>query len=80
MNDTDDRIKEIMVDILEIDDEDSITDDFGPTNADAWDSLNNLKMITALEEEFEVSFTMDQINSMVNFLEIKKVISSLTNK
>lgn len=76
MENTDDRIKEVITDILEIDDENIITGEFGPQDADTWDSLNNLKMITALEEEFEISLTMDQINSMVNFSEIKKVIDS----
>lgn len=76
MENIDDRIKEVITDILEIDDESIITDEFGPKDADTWDSLNNLKMITALEEEFEISLTMDQINSMVNFSEIRKVINS----
>ncbi|NEQ76183.1 MAG: acyl carrier protein [Okeania sp. SIO2C9] len=77
MESLEDKIKEIMTDILEIDDEE-ITDEFGPENAETWDSLNNLKMITALEEEFKITLTMDQIESMVNFSEIKKVISNHT--
>lgn len=76
MENTEDKIKEIMADILEIDDEDTITDEFGPEDVDTWDSLNNLKLITAIEEAFEISLTMDQINSMVNFSEVKKVINS----
>ena len=78
MESIEDKIKEIMADILEIDDEDTITDEFGPEDAETWDSLNNLKLITAFEEEFKISLTMDQINSMVNFVEIKKVISTHT--
>ena len=78
MESIEEQIKEIMADILEIDDEDSISDEFGPEDVDTWDSLNNLKLITALEEEFKISLTMAQINSMVNFAEIKQVISNHT--
>lgn len=69
------EIKEVMAEILDID-EDVITDDFGPESTDTWDSLNNLKMITALEETFDIALTMDEINSMVNFEKIKTVISA----
>ena len=78
MESIEEQIKEILADILEIDDEDSISDEFGPEDVDTWDSLNNLKLITALEEEFKISLTMAQINSMVNFAEIKQVISNHT--
>lgn len=75
MESIEDKIKEIMADILSIDDEDTITDEFGPEDAENWDSLNNLKLITALEEEFKISLTMDRINSMVNFGKIKQIIA-----
>lgn len=75
MESIEEQIKEIMADILSIDDEDTITDEFGPEDAETWDSLNNLKLITALEEEFKISLTMEQINSMVNFGKIKQIIA-----
>ena len=74
-NSVEEKIRETLADILDVE-EDDITDDFGPDSADTWDSLNNLKMITALEETFEISLTMEEINSMVNFAKIKHVVSS----
>jgi acyl carrier protein len=75
MESIEEKIKDIMADILDIDDKETITDDFSPEDAESWDSLNNLKLITAFEEEFEISLTMEQINSMVNFGKIKQIIA-----
>ena len=68
----DDQIKEIMVDILEIEDE--ITDDFGPEASPVWDSMHHLRLITAFEEEFNLKFTMEEIQAMVSFKLIKDII------
>lgn len=73
-NSVEEKIKETIAEILEVE-EDSITDDFSPDSTDNWDSLNNLKMITALEENFNISLTMEEISSMVNFGKIKDVVS-----
>jgi acyl carrier protein len=65
-------IKEIMVEILEIDTE--ISDDFGPNDSPNWDSLNNLRLITAFEETFGIQLSMEDIESMKNFGTIKEVL------
>ena len=59
-------------DILDIDEGD-ISDGFGPDDAPLWDSMNNLRLITALEENFRIKLTMEEIETMINFGEIKKV-------
>ena len=73
LNNIEEKIRETVAEILEIE-EDQITDDFGPDSTDTWDSLNNLKLITALEENFNISLTMDEISSMVDFAKIKQVV------
>ena len=70
-----DRIRNTMADILEID-SNSIGSDFAPDHADSWDSLNNLRMITALEAEFNVRLSMEDIQNMQNFQTIHDVIKS----
>ncbi len=69
------KIKDILVEILDVQ-EKVIQDDFGPNDADLWDSLNNLRLITALEEEFEIKLSMAEIGTMVNFRRIKEVVQS----
>ena len=65
------KIREIMTEILEINGE--ITDGFGPKDSQNWDSINNLRMITAIEEAFGIQFTMEDIKSMVSFKKIEEV-------
>lgn len=70
----DDQVKEIISDILDID-ESQISNDFSPESCDSWDSMNNLRMITALEEAFQVNFSMEEINSMTNMEAISAMVS-----
>ncbi len=45
---------------------DEITEQSSSQTAPTWDSLNHMNLIMALEEEFEVQFSDDQIMRMVN--------------
>ena len=69
-----DRIKVIMAEILDVP-MDTIQDDFGPDDAPSWDSMNNLRLVTAIEEEFKVKLSMDDIKRMVDFGQVKTVLS-----
>lgn len=68
------QAKEIIADILDID-EDQISNNFSPENCDNWDSMNNLRMITALEKAFKIKFSMEEISSMTNMEAISAMIS-----
>ena len=63
----------ILSDVLEID-EDSITEDTSPDNVDTWDSLNGLILVTALESEFNIKFTMEEVTSVRRVAEIKEAL------
>ena len=67
-------IVEILAEILEVPAE-SISDDTSPDTVDAWDSMNNLKMITAIEQAYDIQFTMLEIGEMMNVGEIKSMLS-----
>jgi acyl carrier protein len=69
-----DRIKTIMADILDVP-MDMIQDGFGPDDTLSWDSMNNLRLVTAIEEEFNIKLSMDDINRMVDFGKVKTVLS-----
>lgn len=43
-----------------------INEKSSPDSIETWDSLNHIKLIMALEEEFNVTFTDDQIVNMLN--------------
>ena len=69
-------LKELMAEIFEVKESD-IDDSFGPESTNTWDSLNNLRLITAIESEFNISLTMDEIQTMVDF---KSILSCVGNK
>ncbi|QUY42269.1 acyl carrier protein [Acaryochloris marina] len=69
------RVKLVFSDVLDIDLQ-TISDDLGPDNCDSWDSMNNLRLITALEEEFSINFSMEEISSMVDISRAIELIES----
>jgi len=69
-----DKIRSILAGILEVDPA-GIGDKFGPDSCPDWDSLGNLRIITALEREFAVTFTWEEISAMTDFSGIREVIS-----
>ena len=72
-------IKEIVIDVLDIDDlnsfefnEFSKIDDFAE-----WDSLAHINIITQLESMFNIRFSLDEVES---FAEIEDIIKSISSK
>ena len=70
------KIKEIISTVLKID-----ASHIGPeTNAEfasSWDSLNHIKILLVLEEEFELNFEEEHILRMDSFDRIVTVINEL---
>ena len=46
-----------------------------PDTIENWDSINHMKLITALEEEFDIEFTDEEILEMQNVKLIKYILS-----
>jgi len=69
------RIRQVFSELFCIDREE-IHDDSSPETVALWDSLNHLRIITEIEKEFQVRFTMKEIRSMVTFGKIKDVLNS----
>lgn len=54
------RIQQIFRDVLD-DRKLEVTSDLGPANTPTWDSFAHVKLIMALEDEYKLSFTMDEV-------------------
>lgn len=67
------RLKAILSKVLDIS-EDSITNDTSPKNVDTWDSFNGLLLVSELEREFNVKFTMDEVTSVKCVGDIKDAL------
>lgn len=73
-----DKIKEVIANILNIDTS-LITDDASPETIEQWDSLKQMNIIIALEEEFNIEFLDDEIFEMLNYRLIKLTIEEKIN-
>jgi acyl carrier protein len=72
------QIKRILADFLGLDPE-SIDDSIAMENTEAWDSLAHLNICVALEQEFQVSFAPQEMESMTSYYDIQQVLSEKAN-
>jgi len=72
------RIKKIMLSVFESDGVTEIPDDASPDTIDGWDSLAHMNMVLALEEEFGVVFTDEEIEEMLNYNLIHEILKNKT--
>ena len=49
-------------------------------NYEKWDSLKNLNLLLALEEEFKIKFSSIQTTKMLDFKSVLKYINKNTKK
>lgn len=68
-----DQIKELMANIFEVEVSD-IGEDASPETIESWDSLKHMNLIVALEEEFNVQFTDEEMLQMLNFQLISLIL------
>lgn len=64
---------EIIAKILLIDESD-ITDDLKRVDLESWDSMTHLILISDLEQEFNVTFSDDEIASIESIQNIKDIL------
>jgi acyl carrier protein len=75
----DEQLKSVMASVFGLDAKD-ITETSSAETIENWDSLQHIKLIVALEEEFGVELENEDITTMISFTEIKKVIHKLQNE
>jgi acyl carrier protein len=68
------QIKQIMADILDLD-PDTIDESTTKDNTENWDSLSQIHLFVALEQEFNVSLEPAEIESMLSFTDIITIIT-----
>lgn len=67
------KINEILRDIFE-DDTLVITEETTAKDVEGWDSLRHITIIENVEDEFDMRFTMMQVNGMKNVGEMLDII------
>ena len=65
------KIKKIMSEIFN----EEITEDFSKFTTDKWDSFMQLDLIVRIEQEFNISFTPDEIGEISSYKDLVKVVN-----
>ena len=52
-----------------------ITEDFSKFTTDKWDSFMQLDLIVRIEQEFNISFTPDEIGEISSYKDLVKVVN-----
>lgn len=68
-------VEEVLANVLALKPED-ITDDSGPDTIESWDSFNGLMLVTELEKNFKVSFSLEEVVGVKKVKDIKRVLKS----
>jgi acyl carrier protein len=69
------KLNGIISRILEID-ESKISDTMDINNVPSWDSINQMALIVAIEEDFEFELTFDEISEMNSVKKIHEIIAA----
>ncbi len=67
------QLNKILADILDLENE-QISDDLTPDTAENWDSMNHLRLVTAIEQEFSISLSMEEIQSIQNVSKLRDIV------
>jgi len=69
------KIKNVMAVVFEIQPTD-IPDSASTSSLENWDSLNHMNLVVALEEEFKVRFSDEEIVEIISLEAVEKALSS----
>lgn len=67
------KLTELFQELFE-DDSIVLTDETTAKDIDDWDSLAHLELISTVEEEFKIRFTLGEVNSFANVGEMRNCI------
>ena len=75
----DDKIKNIMSIVFDVS-VDELDEKSTPNTVEHWDSLNHMKLVLALEEEFGIQFNEQDALDLQSFKLIKHILSGYLEK
>jgi len=67
------KLMTLISSVLNID-ENSINNETSPENTESWDSFNALVMVSELESQFEVQFSIEEVYSVTCVKDIKNAL------
>lgn len=70
-------VDSIVADILDLEEE-RINGSLSPEDTEYWDSMNHLRLVTAIEEEYTIRLTMDEVKSIICVNDIYEIVEKYT--
>ena len=67
------KLREILANALDIRSEE-LDDESSSDNISEWDSFAHMTIVAALEEEFEIDLTLEEIMKMQSLQKVKKIL------
>jgi acyl carrier protein len=71
------RVKQVVAEVLGLE-ADAVGDDLSRDSADSWDSLNHLRIVTALEQEFAITLSMEEIQGAQSVRQLIGLVARLS--
>ena len=68
-------VKDIIKEALFLSEDTELTDNTGPKDIDAWDSLGHVNIVTVIEDEFDIEISPDEIGEIRNIGDIKRLLA-----
>jgi acyl carrier protein len=68
-----DKLTEIVAELFELEPA-AVNDSLTPEDVELWDSMNHLRLISAVEEEFQIKLSMKEIESIRSLATLKALI------
>jgi len=68
------KIRQIMADVLDLDPR-SIDGGTAMDSVESWDSLTHINLCLGLEQDFQVSFTVPEMEAMLSYEDIIRVLA-----
>lgn len=72
-DDIDRRVRTVIAEVFDLD-PDRVDDKTSTDTVEAWDSLQHLSLVLALEEEFGIHFDDEETVSLVNYPLIAEIV------
>ena len=66
-------MKEVMAGVLEIDPA-ALREGIQREDVPSWSSINHLRMVSSLEEELGIRFTMKEVGEMESFAAVRRLV------
>jgi acyl carrier protein len=72
------KLVEIVAELFELDPA-AVDDALTPEDVELWDSLNHLRLVSAVEEEFRIKLSMQEIESIRSLAVLRALVEQHTS-